>query len=445
MKQLFLILICSIFFVAAGAQTNYNEAMHQGDSLLRIEKYDEAITKYFAAEAFDPLQKKEVKKMVDSALKMIKAQKKFAEEKKVEADSASAREKRSADTAKLKQLQIERINLSNAPYKYIRLIRDGPKEESKIKRDSFDLKLIAYSNHLDTLKELLKDMPKERNDYKDLREKLYYNNELYEKIYACLEYNDAKPMVLKQIESIQADYFSVQFFSDSSAGFKLSNDSGRITAARSDIVYETPGDEGRKFTSFTLSNKLKRIFCATDDNYIIVYNSVDFGKHSNALDTIALGTKVTAIDFDDNNSIIYFGTVKGDIGFIKYNNDRKNQPVYDLENALGSQITAMDVFEYAQDTFLLATGQNSKAVVYKTDNHFLEPGNKFSGNILPDQDLGYINHATFDTLQKQVILETFKAGIKTIYLWDPITKRVLEKYKQLIKLPPEILEANKFY
>ena len=51
---------------------------------------------------------------------------------------------------------------------------------------------------------------------------------------------------------------------------------------------------------------------------------------------IATGVKITALDYNENGDIIYFGTVNGDIGFIKYKSDNKNQPVF--QNSLYSKL-----------------------------------------------------------------------------------------------------------
>jgi len=342
--------------------------------------------------------------------------------------------KRVADT--LKQLSIA-FNFSNAPYKYLRLIRDGPKDKAKISNDTFDLKLIAYCNHLDSLRDSIKQYCAKSDVYiyNSLHENLYYDNDLYEKIYYCFKSHDSIGYVLNPDQQQDTGYFSENSIRKRSEGFMLSDDSTKITSMRSNQENEILQRAGQKFTSFTLSHKSKLIFCATDDNYIVAYD-LDNSAGYQPRDSIAMGTKVTAMDFDDNNNIIFFGTVSGDIGFIKYDGDRKNQPVYDIENALGSRITGMDLFavtdpfDYKRHIFLLATGLNSKAAVYKIDSNLLVPGNKFSANILPDQELGQIRQAAFDTSLKQVVLETFKANTRTVYMWDPFTDSALLKYKE---------------
>lgn len=446
MKEM-LILICLLLFVVASrAQTNYEEAISQGDSLRNIGKYDLAINKYFAAEAFDPLQKKEVKFKIDSVFDKIDSVKKEAINQRTLAKEATGIAEKARDSARRSDsiTKIEKANsykytLANAPYKYVRLIRDGPTDEAKIKKDTFQLKLIAYCNHLDMLQNYLDTMADQKNAYADLREKLYYNNDLYEKIYYCFKSIDAKDdSILRRDDSSGNHSFESKTFKEEKSTVSLSN--GVVTVLgdnnKKDTIHLFPA--GQKITGFALSDKLKLIFCATDDNYIVVYNLKDLQNLKP--DKIEMGIKVTAIDFDDDSKILYFGTVKGDVGFINYTEDKKNQPVYDAENALGSKATAIDVFEYENNTFLLATGQNGKAVVYRIDSNFLVPGNKFSGNILPDQDLGSIDNAAFDSSRGQVVLEASKAGNPAVYLWDPFTESVLRKYKNKMQFkPPDII------
>ena len=151
-----------------------------------------------------------------------------------------------------------------------------------------------------------------------------------------------------------------------------------------------------------------------------------------------MGAKITAMDFEEDSSIIFFGTVKGDIGFIRFSRDNKSQPVYDPENALGSQITSIRYFKHTigqnnAKPFLLATGLKSKAVVFEVDSNFLKPNNKFSGNTLPDQDLGNISQAVYDPKQQKIILETQIAENKSAYIWNPFTAEILDELKIVMK------------
>ena len=79
MRHLLFFISCVIFFVTAKGQSNYSEAMKQGDDAFNKGQYKIAINKYFAAEAFDPSKKEIVKEKVNKAFDRIEALKKKAE------------------------------------------------------------------------------------------------------------------------------------------------------------------------------------------------------------------------------------------------------------------------------------------------------------------------------------------------------------------------------
>ena len=70
---------CLIFFFSAKGQSSYAEAMKQGDDAFKKGQYKTAINKYFAAEAFDPTKKNEVKDRVNKAFIAIETLRKKAE------------------------------------------------------------------------------------------------------------------------------------------------------------------------------------------------------------------------------------------------------------------------------------------------------------------------------------------------------------------------------
>jgi len=461
MKQFILILICSLHFVASNAQTNYEESIRQGDSLRDKGEYDMAINKYFAAEAFDPLKKKEVKERINIVFDKIDSvkdeavnQRNIAAKATKKAEKEEKNAKKERDRVDSARQQFYLFNLANAPYKYVRLIRDAPKDKEKIREYRFDTNLIAYSIHLDILRDSLQKyeekMPGEKQGYDHLRENLYFNNELYEKIFYCLDANGRTDFIIKNISDSPApDYFNVQSFSGRSDSFRLSQDSGTIYRYLSNKVIDSIELSGQKFTSFTLSENRMRLFCATDDNYIVAYSLLD-RKNQSLHDTVAMGTTVTALDFDDSTNILFFGTKGGDIGFVEYDKEEKKyQPVYSTENYMtGSKITAIDFFNRGARTFLLAAGLDGRAAVYKIDSNLVVPGNKFSGNHLPDpkNDLGSFLHAKFDELEGAILLETSGGNVTKFYLWDPFTDSVLEKFKSVIgTVPPEIMKETNYY
>jgi len=394
-------------------------------------KFADAINAYNTAMLHCPAKAQEARSKILEVFKYIEKVKKEAIDKRNLANflyrvadtakAAAIAQKKIADTAKENAYK---SNLSNAPYKYIRLVKDGPKDKDKIKRDSFDYKLIAYCNHLVSVKDSMntKKMNTAIDTLNSLVENLYFNNDLYEKIYFCLDANGWKSSVLDSSFKI--------------SGASLFAEKIKIKSLAEKRILPP----GKKFTSAVLSKNQHLLFCATEDNYIVVYNDKSF----HAIDTIALGTKITALDYDDNSSTIFFGTVKGDIGFIRYNIDSKNQPVYDFENSLGSQTTAIEFFKYKDLSFLLATGINSKATVFELDSNYLVSNNKISGNILPDKEIGSINDAKFDATTHMVMLQTTsKSGIQMMYSWNPFTYEILEKFKKLLNFNPPDISAEK--
>lgn len=464
-----------LFFLNGFAQVDsllYVEYMEKGDRIFSIlkkdsknqsYKFDDAVNAYNAAMLIYPdkadsarerikevfIHINEERMRADSLRSVAEENRKEIEQKNEEiiiqitkADSL----RRVADTAKLVAIKEKEISynntLANAPYKYIRIIRDGPVEESDIKTDTFDVKLLAYSNHMDTLRKIMDTIPVVKMDYDKLRENLYYNNDLYEKIYYCLVYKKAKDSILKITASLPtAGYFKVQKFNESGNNYSLSSDSSAILYQGKHAL----NGMGQHFTCFMLIDNPKRILAATNDNYILVYKlEPDGNVNSISPDSLAMGATVTALDFDEASQVLFFGTIGGDIGFINYKTDKRNQPVYSSENFLiGSKITAVDFFKYEDSTFLMVAGFDSKGVVYEIGKDFLKPGKVFYGNILPDpkKELGDIMHAKFDEKSKLIILES-----TNYYTWDPFTGSVLEKYKKVIgTVPHPIMDATNFY
>ena len=85
MKCFLFLFFSMIVFVTAWGQRNYTEAMRQGDDAFNKQHYKIAINKYFAAEAFDPAKKDEVKEKVNKAFDAIEALRKKAEDALIEA------------------------------------------------------------------------------------------------------------------------------------------------------------------------------------------------------------------------------------------------------------------------------------------------------------------------------------------------------------------------
>jgi hypothetical protein len=110
MKQFLSFLSCIFFFVMLNAQSNYAEAIRQGDAAFNSGQYKTAINKYFAAEAFDPTKKDVVKEKVNRAFDAIEALRKKAEDvlaelKKQKSIAEEERQKALNRTAEAKKQQ----------------------------------------------------------------------------------------------------------------------------------------------------------------------------------------------------------------------------------------------------------------------------------------------------------------------------------------------------
>ena len=91
MKVVILFIIFFAGSLAACAQSNYDQAMKQGDSAFNKQQYKIAINKYFAAEAFDPSKKDLVKEKVNRAFDKIETLRTEAIKSKTEAEKQKAR------------------------------------------------------------------------------------------------------------------------------------------------------------------------------------------------------------------------------------------------------------------------------------------------------------------------------------------------------------------
>ena len=99
MNKLLLLLLYVTFFVTANGQTNYTEAMQQGDSVLRNGEYKLAVDKYFAAQAFDPAKKDVVKEKIKFTFDKIEALRQEAITSKQEVEQALKEKQRQKEIA----------------------------------------------------------------------------------------------------------------------------------------------------------------------------------------------------------------------------------------------------------------------------------------------------------------------------------------------------------
>jgi Leucine-rich repeat (LRR) protein len=93
MKFTLYILISALSLGTIQAQSSYIEAIRQGDAAFANGQYKKAINKYFAAEAFEPEKKEEVKARVNKVFEKI-------EVLRMEAEEARGQAQRSRDTTK---------------------------------------------------------------------------------------------------------------------------------------------------------------------------------------------------------------------------------------------------------------------------------------------------------------------------------------------------------
>jgi len=185
----------------------YRKYISNGDSVLAVikrrggtaEVYKSAINHYNTAMLVCPDSAEQARRKILEVFKEIQKLK----EQAIMASKDAFDQKTKAELA-TKGFKFS--TWSNAPYKYVRLIRDGPEDVGKIKKDSFDIKLIAYCNHLDILGDSIKKYCDSSSlaDYNMLMDKLYFNNDLYEKVYYCLKsLNPDDTVALKPYKGIK--------------------------------------------------------------------------------------------------------------------------------------------------------------------------------------------------------------------------------------------------
>ena len=392
----------------ARAQTRLALEAKRNDSIARLD----AIHKKAEAVTAKLIAIKE-KNSADSAKAYALVQQQIAFAQKDSADNARADAVLQKDIAKKQTLRI-------AANEYARLIRDGPSAGNNNYEEFYDDDyLLAYTFHFDRLGNLV--APEDRGVYKSLRNKLYYNNDLYERVYEAFAEKKSIQTLVKEDNSTANDLNTKPFGTNESAtitqnALKISNSSG------DDKYSESPG-KGQRFIALVVSSKRHLIFCSTTNNFIYVYND-----KLDKIDSIAMGTIVTALDFNDENNIVYFGTTIGYIGYIKYSKDKRNQPVF--ENKLETEVTAIQLFKHDGESFLLATGKRSSPKVYKLEENSLTPDNRLIGNELPYQkSYGDIIGAEYLPKLDRVRLVTHTTSMR-IYLWNPFTKELLDALKE---------------
>lgn len=327
----------------------------------------------------------------------------------------------SADEAKRQRKIATRQNILTAPNEYARLIREVPTEATKISKDTFDYKLIAYCNHLDSLESLTRALENNTaplKNYYALWEKLYNNNDLYEKL-----------------------YFTLKKYGKGDSAIGLSKDPNDeklrvpLEIATKSANTIAVAELGNKLTASARSDNDHVNICATTDNFIYVYRETESGKPQ-LESKIAMGVKITALDYNENGDIIYFGSANGDIGFIKYKNDGKNQPIF--QNSLYSKITATRFFTEKRHSYLLVTGLRSRPTVFLLGVDYLIPGKNLGGNVYPEKISNDVLYADYDKKIKRVKLFTKPASENKIivYTWNPFSEDLLNILKKVMRVDP---------
>ncbi len=428
----------------------------------------------------DKIRAEQLQKEANAEKKKAEAERKRAEAQRVIADTLAQREKRSADEAKsatdAKQLALDlaeereaqartsaaiasqktkealdekqkandllektrQQNLKIAANEYARLIREGPSDENRNRGDfygkNYFLLYARYFNELDSLTQ-----GDDHEAYRTLREKLYYNNDLYKRIYENAKHlaNDQKKdeRVMDSLLLELPKSGPPPRGTDAAVGLQQN-----VIALRrgTQTLTDTLRNKGQEYVAYTRSKRAGRLlFASTTDNYIFVYND-----RLQRVDTINMGARVTALDVldeGDKKSIVYFGTANGYIGYIQYEADKKNQPVF--ENKLDSKITAIELFSRQPpkgrrggataglEYFLLAAGLTSSPRVYKLDPATLTPNKVLLGNELPYQRrvMGEIRFASYDG--RRVRLYT----PEHTYLWNPFADELLRELNNTVR------------
>jgi len=152
MKKIFFLFLGISLFVTAKTQSNYTEAISQGDEAFKNEQYKLAINKYFAAQAFDPSKKDIVKEKLQLTFDKIDALRLDAIDSKknaVDALTEAEKQKKFADSALIevqKQKELAEAALNETQKQ--KLLADSALKEAQIQKNKAD----SSFNNLQELK-----------------------------------------------------------------------------------------------------------------------------------------------------------------------------------------------------------------------------------------------------------------------------------------------------
>ncbi|MGB3075355.1 MAG: hypothetical protein WBB36_08530 [Chitinophagales bacterium] len=374
------------------------------------------------------------RQIAESQKEIADSQKQVAESQKEIADSLkdiAILEKQRAVTAR-KDAETQRNIAENlleqtlkqnrriAASEYQKLIREGPTDEDSI-NNGWNYKYYSYWWHLVNLQE-------DPNNKADVR-----NDELYDKLYYSLILGNYKNDSKKE----NKDYVMDKINDGGPTGYvaeKYSLGNGHDVTISNDklqVLYNGNSElMPRRISALAVDSADKMLLIATEDNVLTVemlnsqYQQVNKYK-------IPMGGQVTALDYDAGSDVIFFGLLTGEIGYINFIKDSRNQPVY--KNQLDSKVTAIDFFmrEKNKACYLLATSIRGQAIVYEVGStpeklaDFLRANKKLSGIELPE-NIGDIKFAKYLTKHKSTENRVELVTVKnTSYLWNPFVDELL--------------------
>lgn len=346
----------------------------------------------------------------------------------------AAMQRDSAESERIRAVQLKKQALVNtyksAPSEYARLIREAPTNPKEIYSGKLLVKVPAYAAHLDVLGQKIDSFaPEARVNYDNIIDRLYYNNELYEKVYACvksIQYADSRAFLYREsISGIPPNEKFKGDFDPNKEVFSRINNEVKSQGKSIIKIIESPGS--------------RRVLASTSDNRILVFNTDN--DQIELENSIPMGAQVTALDFNKEKSIIYFGLKTGNIGYILYSKDKKRyQPKF--ENYLGSQIVALDLFQSNINGknlyFMLVAAEKSTVRLYKLEETSLRPDKNLFGNNLPETNLGTLTGARFNPASKKIEIRSKspKSSAPIYSDWNPFTVLALEYYKSRLQNLP---------
>lgn len=356
--------------------------------------------------------------------------------------------------AEMERVKANSVAQRSAAARYQKLIRTFATDENILKRNNAEniYKLGAYCDHLDSLRDLL-----EENEKEGARR---INYELYDKLYFSLKALKRRDSAIKVWNLNVSDRRYRWFRSDTvdmggeyRAFVDLAGGGYRIFIFNGNRPVDTIRNNAR-IEALVANQKDKLLIWSDANNYLHVseYNSAN--RKTKTVQKIPMGGVVTAIGYFPEQDVIYFGLKSGEIGYIAYRKDSRNQPIY--RNNLGTRVTAVQYFTENGNGYFFATSYLGKAIVFelgpaKTNSfasEFLVPNKKLNGIELPEY-FGIITKTMYDENKKALILASTKSKEKS-YLWNPFTDSLLDLLRaQLDKMDKtrmnKIRSEVKFY